>query len=310
MTYLTNKLLILLAIAFQTAIANASPQATIVPQVLDLGKCASDESASGSVWIINTTKTPITVASAKGNCSCTTITDFVSQTLEPSQAKEIHVVMRASAKHQDLKVTKKVTIMLADGSSLTSNVRMESIHPLYAKLLGYRAAKKTHDAELISKYMAKESRIWFDDKTGPGTLRKPTGEGPWAGWDREMKSTGKILEYEVIDNKLVTVVTETNDYFKLLDREAKPYLLTYWFDENKKIEGMLVSKMPETKEKSNKYEEFKAWVDVNHPGAIAKLQTDEGNIIPSKENAIRWRKLLIEWRKATGLPEVNLREAS
>ena len=279
-------------------------QTIIVPNVLDLGKCAAGETAAGTLWIINTNDAPITVVSAKGSCGCTTIVDFVSETLEPGQAKELHIRMKASAKHLDQKVTKSVVVTLADDPPIEAQLRIESIHPLYAKLLGYREARKAKDTQRIASYLAEESRIWFDKKEGPGELRKPSGDGPWTEWDREMKSTSKTHEYEVIGNELVIVVSETNDYFKLLDRKPKPYLTTYWFDADERIEGMLVSSMPKEANNNGRFEEFKAWADEHYPGVLDELEPD-GRIIPSKVNAIRWRKLLIEWREAAGLPEIG-----
>ncbi len=289
-------------------VAKASEQATIVPSVLDLGKCAAGETAAGTMWIINTSDAPITVVSAKGSCGCTTIVDFESQQLEPRQATELQIRMKASAKHLDQKVTKSVVVTLADGPPIEAQLQIESIHPLYAKLLGYREARKAHDTQRIASYLADESRIWFDKKEGPGELRKASGDGPWAEWDREMKSTSTTHEYEVNGNELVTVVSETNDYFKLLDRKATPYLITYWFDADERIEGMLVSSLPKEPKTNGRFEEFKAWADEHHPGVLDELQPD-GRIIPSKENAIRWRELLIEWRKDVGLPNITLQGA-
>ncbi|MEE9131708.1 MAG: DUF1573 domain-containing protein [Phycisphaerales bacterium] len=283
------------------SVGHAAEQAVIVPSILDFGKYAAGEKAEGSLWIINTNGAPITVVSAKGSCGCTTIVDFVAETLEPRQAKELQIRMKASAKHLDQVVTKSVVVTLADGPPVEAQLRIESVHPLFAKLLGYREARKAHDTQRIAGYLADESRIWFDKKEGPGTVRTSTGDGPWAQWDREMKSTSTTHEYEVNGNELVTVVSETNDYFRLLDRKPTPYQITYWFDDDERIEGMLVSSLPKEPKNKGRYDEFKKWADEHHPGVLDELQP-EGKIIPSKENAIRWRKLLIEWREAVGLP--------
>lgn len=287
------------------SVGHAGEQATIVPSVLDLGKCAAGDTAAATLWIINTNDAPITVVSAKGSCGCTTIVDFVSETLEPRQAKEIHVRMKASAKHLDKKVTKSVIVTLADGPPVEAQLQIESVHPLFAKLLGYREARNAHDTQRIARYLADESRIWFDTKEGPGTLRTSTGDGPWAQWDREMKSTSTIHEYKVNGNEVATVVSETNDYFKLLDRKPMPYQITYWFDDDERIEGMLVSSLPKEPKTNGRYDQFKEWADEHRPGVLDELQP-EGKIIPSKENAIRWRELLMQWREDVGLPTMNL----
>ena len=282
-------------------VGNAAEQTILVPNVLDLGQCAAGETANGSMWIINTSDAPITVISANGSCGCTTIVDFESQRLEPRQAKELHIRMKASAKHLDQVVTKSVVVTLADGPPVEAQLQIESVHPLFAKLLGYREARKAHDMERIAGYLAEESRIWFDKKEGAGTLRTSSGDGPWADWDREMNSTSTIHAYEVNGNELVTVVSETNDYFKLLDRKPRPYQITYWFDDDERIEGMLVSSLPKEPKTKGRKDQFKKWAHEHHPGVLDELEPD-GRIIPSKGNAKRWRKLLIEWREAVGLP--------
>ena len=295
-------------VALPTAIAGEgddTEKTIIVPSVLDFGKCAAGDTAAGTMWIINTDDAPITVVSAKGSCGCTTIIDFESQTLEPRQAKELQIRMKASSKHLDQTVTKRVIVTLADGPPIEGQLQIESIHPLFAKLLGYREARKAHDTQRIAGYLAEESRIWFDKKEGPGELRKASGDGPWAEWDREMKSSSTTHEYTVNGNELVIVVSETNDYFKLLDRKPTPYLITYWFDDDERIEGMLISSMPKEPKNKGRFEEFKVWANEHYPGVLDELEPD-GRIIPSKEHAIRWRKLLIEWRKDVGLPAMNL----
>ena len=241
--------------------SNDAEQTIIVPNVLDLGKCAAGDIAAGTMWIINTSDAPITVVSANGSCGCTKIVDFDSQRLEPHQAKELQIRMKASAKHLDQKVTKSVVVTLADGPPIEAQLQIEAIHPLYAKLLGYREARKAHDTQRIASYLAEDSRIWFDKKEGPGELRKPSGDGPWAEWDREMKSTGTTHEYTVNGKELVTVVSETNDYFRLLDRKPTRYLITYWFDADERIEGMLISSMPKETKTKGRYDQFKAWAD-------------------------------------------------
>ncbi len=142
--------------AVLASVGDAVGHATIVPGVLDFGQVAAGTAAHGSLWIINTSGAPMTVVSAKGSCGCTTIVEFESETLEPRQAKELLVRMKASGKHLHQVVSKSVTVTLADGPPVEAQVRIDPVHPLFAKLLGYREARKAHDTERIAGYLADE----------------------------------------------------------------------------------------------------------------------------------------------------------
>ena len=52
-----------------------------------------------------------------------------------------------------------------------------------------------------------------------------------------------------------------------------------------------------------RFAEFSDWAEANRADALAALMP-AGDIVPSLENARRWRELLTEWRAIEGLPPI------
>jgi hypothetical protein len=53
-----------------------------------------------------------------------------------------------------------------------------------------------------------------------------------------------------------------------------------------------------------RYDEFVAWAKANRPGVLEELMP-EGEMDPALEKAKLWKKTLVEWREATGLPPIE-----
>ena len=92
----------------------------------------------------------------------------------------------------------------------------------------YRAAKKRGDFAAAAAYLADDARVWFDKKEGPGKPLRPQG-GPYADWDTEFRSTSARDEIRVRGNTVSYVVSEINDFYRLIDGVAGKYRMTYYF---------------------------------------------------------------------------------
>lgn len=173
----------------------------------------------------------------------------------------------------------------------------------------YRTAKQAHDAEGIAACLSADARIWFEKKHGAGKpIHRGTGGGPWSEWDRFFRARSRrVGDDESGDGWVRTLVEETNDYYRLLDRPPKRYHATYYFDAADRIEGILIASVPasEREKAEGRFDEFEVWVRAMHPGALEDLMPG-GDIDPKLENAKRWRKLLVEWRREQGLGPIDL----
>ncbi len=274
----------------------------VVPEVLDLGSAASGELGRGSVWLINTGESAATLERARKTCGCLEV-DFAGTTLGPGQAFEVTVSMKAP-KHAGQQARKAVRFPVAGGQLAEAVVQLEAVHPRVAVVQEYLEVRRK-DRRDATRFFAPESRLWFDEKVGPGTLRGDDGSGPWSGWDQELRSTSRYTNFEMVQDAVRVTAVETNQFFALLDAIANPYYLTYYFDENDKISGMLVSSIPGRESAPNRRDEFQQWLAQTHPRDFDAIMP-EGSLQPSADNARRVRTLLLEWRKERGLPKVDL----
>ena len=113
-----------------------------------------------------------------------------------------------------------------------------------------------------------------------------------------LKSRSRNESYSVEGNALTFIVRELNDYMKLLDREPARYTITYFFDDEQRIEGTLIAGLPDddgAEVRPDRLDEFLAWAEADHAQEM-KILMPEGRIVPSRDNARRFRELLNEWR--------------
>ncbi|MGH9369347.1 MAG: hypothetical protein ACRD3M_16960 [Thermoanaerobaculia bacterium] len=170
----------------------------------------------------------------------------------------------------------------------------------------FQAARQRGDLAAARAFLATDPRIWFDRKepTGPGAPWK-LGEGNWSRWDRFFHSRTTCTGWEEEGNRITAVGRETNDYYRLLDWQPRPLLLTWWLDSSGRIAGYMFHPVPGSPPAKHRLEEFEAWAKKHHPAELSYLMP-KGKIDPSGDRPQRWRAILIEWRKAARLPEVPL----
>ena len=168
----------------------------------------------------------------------------------------------------------------------------------------YRAAKKRGDHEAAATYLSEDSRIWFEKKEGPGKKRGKGGAGPWAEWDEFFKSTSKAVgKYQVEGRDVSILMEETNDFYRLIGRPPSRYRATYYIDDAGKISGVLIASARKGP-RVDRFDEFKEWARENRPDTLKQLMPED-EIVPSLENAKLWKKVLSEWRAATGLDPID-----
>ncbi len=169
----------------------------------------------------------------------------------------------------------------------------------------FQAARERGDLAAARALLGPDPRIWFDidERQGPGQPWS-LGTGDWDRWDRFFHRKIAYSDWKRHGDRVTAIGRETNDYYLLLDWEPKPLALTWWFNSSGKISGFMFHAVRDAPSRS-RLQEFEAWAKKNRPEEIAYLKP-KGRIDPSRDRPERWRALLVEWRKAAGLPEVSL----
>ncbi len=180
-----------------------------------------------------------------------------------------------------------------------------SSRTLVQDVLEYRAARAADDSRTAARFLSPSPRIWFEEKTGEGKkIDHESGGGPWAEWDEFFQASGEAGEFVAEGNQVTALVTETNDYFRLIERSPSHYRVTYYFDANGLIEGILIESESEREKRSDRLDEFREWMGMTHPGQMEYLMPG-GEYDPSLEKARWWRTYLNEWRRETGRPAIG-----
>ena len=163
----------------------------------------------------------------------------------------------------------------------------------------YSASQKESDAKW--NFTTDTVKLWFDDKEGEPSLRikdkKSTGK--WKEWDEIMNSSSTYdsVWFDKNENAIKGYFYENNDFYELIGKKPTKTLRTYWLNKDNIIHEILLYWIPE--ENTTTAEHLKPiveWALINDSIEISELYP-EGNIIPSRENAIRWKKFLKKYNE-------------
>ena len=172
------------------------------------------------------------------------------------------------------------------------------MHPNLRTLEEFRAAKKAGDYALANTYLADNARIWFGSREGPGSPYTAKG-GPYKEWDKVFRSSSTRKKPRATRRQVSYISQESNDYYRLLERTMGPARITWFFNDDGKITGMLYEGLGGDAPRPPDREcEFERWVEERYPGLLESADME----IP--KNPTRWRELLIEWRADVDLPAV------
>jgi hypothetical protein len=158
----------------------------------------------------------------------------------------------------------------------------------------FLAAREKKDKEAYMKLVSLDMRVWYEEKKGDGNPWSP--EGAWSKWDEYFNAQKEYGVFKQDSNAVSVVVTETNDFYKLIERPASPILLTWWLNKENKIEGYLVKSMSDDNIK-DKFNEFEAWA-IKNDSTELKYLMPEGQINPKDDRPERWKNLLLKWRES------------
>jgi hypothetical protein len=167
----------------------------------------------------------------------------------------------------------------------------------------FRRLVKANQTEIAQAFMASNPRRWYENREGIGEpwVIAP-GAGSWAAWDEHFHSRSDELRASGDTRQVTILVRETNDYYRLLDRGPGTTELVYFLGADGKIDGLLVRaagvRVP------GRTQEFLEWARREAPQELDYLRPN-GEIDPTGDRPVRFRKLLLRWRAAAGLPPID-----
>ena len=171
---------------------------------------------------------------------------------------------------------------------------------LVAQLKNYLEAKSAKDNSHW-QYMADTVKSWFDEKNGAGNiqLKSESFTGPWAEWDKEMNAyiTFDSLTTDKSENSVSGIFYEFNDFYDLIGKRPTKTKRTYWFNKKNLINEVLIVWDPSNTLTAIHLKPVVEWALKNDSIEIQELYPN-GEIIPSAENARRWKVLLNRYNKA------------
>ncbi len=165
----------------------------------------------------------------------------------------------------------------------------------------HTAIKKNGDKWLYTTDTVKQ---WFDEKSGKPILqiKGAPSSGKWKQWDQEMHSTSYFdsLWFDADENAVKGHFYENNDFYDLIGKGPTKTLCTYWLNTDNKIYEILIYWIPEVNTTTGEHlKPIQEWAMKNDSLEIQTLYPN-GRIVPSGENAKRWRILIEKYKAAAG----------
>jgi predicted enzyme related to lactoylglutathione lyase len=176
------------------------------------------------------------------------------------------------------------------------------VGPLSTKAQRFRSLVKAGKFDVARAMMAPDPRRWWETAEGEGQPWRIDQRGPWADWDDHFRSQNQIVVWSEDDESATALVRETNDYFRLLERGWVKNVITYYFNEEGLIAGLLIDASGDRPQ--GRTEEFLAWAKTHDPAELEYL-IPGGEIDPSGDHPRRFRNLLNRWRRSAGLEPIE-----
>ena len=174
-------------------------------------------------------------------------------------------------------------------------------------ITAFRDARDAGEYDQARRYLTDNARVWYEERYGNG-YPVELGRGRYTTWDEHFRSESRLGDWQADSQSVWTVVTEMNDYYRLLERtDTSRYRLTYFFTDDGRIEGYMVSAIspePLVQSRRDRFNEFREWARSNHSDEWEYLRP-EGEFDPTGDRAERTRKLLNQWRESVGLPPIE-----
>lgn len=183
----------------------------------------------------------------------------------------------------------------------TGKSKTDNADHLISQLQNYLEARTNRDSSYW-EYTADTVTTWFDEKKGNGSKRIKGVEssGPWTEWDKEMNSYSThddSLKVDLEEQSVTGIFYEHNDFYDLIGRAPSKTTRTYWFNEKELIKEVLIV-WDTTNILSSVYlKPVVNWAMTKDSTEIQELYP-KGEIIPSGENARRWKKLLTKYNES------------
>jgi imidazolonepropionase-like amidohydrolase len=171
-----------------------------------------------------------------------------------------------------------------------------------AKVRALMAARRKGDEGAARALMGPDPRIWFDERSGPG---EPWGlVTKWTHWDEYFRSRNDYSNFREAGDVVTADGIEINDFYRLIERPPQKFRGTWWIDESGRIAGFLYAPRGSTGSGEDRLPEFQAWARKTNPAELDYLMPG-GRFDPTGDRPERFKAILLEWRKAAGLPPVE-----
>jgi len=173
--------------------------------------------------------------------------------------------------------------------------------PLQAQAEAFFELRDAGKLSAARKLIAPGARMWFEARRGEG---KPWSlDDPWMTWDQVFNTRRDYRDWSITDSSVSVTSLGHSDFDRMVEREPVPARLTLFFDDSRLITGFLIQPQTE-QEPEGKLPEFIAWAAKKYPHEVTYLMP-EGQLNPKGDRPERLKRLLYEWRNATGKSPVE-----
>lgn len=192
----------------------------LAPATLDLGEMIAGQPKSAPLTITNTSSAPMTIASLKGGCGCTTITGTPTEAIAPGASFTVQVTMDPGMK-TGIELKKPVHLVLTDGRAQTMQVvgRVKNVVKVSPEVVDMSPKRESQTAAVsLSRIDTAPFRV--TGATPAGVIAMPSDDKPAKShelrvdakaWEKAGRPTAITLTTDQPDAPKVAVIIKTSE---------------------------------------------------------------------------------------------------
>lgn len=209
------------------------------PPVVILDASAPGETATGEIWLINTTDEPLQIVRAKGNCGCLKFPGFEPSAIAPHHTLRVSVSMMALGEPGKDAIKYATFLQESDEMPLTIEIRQPIVALAVRKVERFVDAWTKGDATKAAAYLARDARFTQGARHGEDETMPPSDPfglerlRGWVEWDRELDVKRRLEGLTGSDTTGVVTGTmyEQSDARRARRLAAAVYEVTFTLDD-------------------------------------------------------------------------------
>lgn len=214
-----------------------APQFVAVdPPELDLGLVTAGVPIADVIVLQNIASADMKVTKTHSRCGCVTFPEFSPFVLGANDWEEVLVEVDAPYSAVGTLSTQLVYVSLDKYGAVSVPIHMRVDHPVVGAVKALLGAQTRGDHAQAARYLARDARVWFNAKEGPGEALDL--EAARTSSEACLSAAHEYDSYRLEDRTVQVIAWEGNG-----EDRVPVAQITFWLDETNLVKGVLCERL-------------------------------------------------------------------